>query len=283
MSPGQITVGDRDRTYTTTVPADLPAGAPLVVALHGSHQTGAKLADFSGHTFDRLAEREGVVVVYPDGVDGMWNDARTVVVSRAKREGVDDVAFVLALVDAMVERYAVDPARVAVAGFSNGGQLALRLLHEVPGRFRGFALFGTTQPTPDNFSVEDAHAPARVVLVHGTKDPIVPYAGGMASLFGFRPRGEGLSAEATAAYVAARNGIGSTPTHEDVPHRPESGRTSVRATHYRQDGREPVSLYTVEGGGHAVPNRDGQGLHLMGRATRDIDAGELVWTLLEQE
>lgn len=132
MTSGQITVGGRDRTYSVTVPTNLTPGAPLVVALHGSNQTGAKLADSSGHTFDRLAEREGLVVVYPNGVDEMWNDARVVAVSRAQREGVDDVAFVLALVDAMVQQYAVDPARVAVAGFSNGGQMANRLLHQAP-------------------------------------------------------------------------------------------------------------------------------------------------------
>lgn len=122
-----------------------------------------------------------------------------------------------------------------------------------------------------------------MLLVHGTKDPIVPYEGGVASLFGFRPRGEGLSAEATAAYFAARNGIDAAPTQEDLPHGPESGRTSVRATYYREDGQQPVSLYTVEGGGHAVPNRDGKGLLIMGRAARDIDAGELVWSNLVQE
>ncbi len=55
-------------------------------------------------------------------------------------------------------------------------------------------------------------------MFHGTRDPLVPYRGGMASLWGFRPCGLGLSPPATADYFAARNGITTVPeSHRLVP------------------------------------------------------------------
>jgi polyhydroxybutyrate depolymerase len=65
----------------------------------------------------------------------------------------------------------------------------------------GAAIIAATQPVPDNFDLSaDPATPLPVLLIHGTKDPLVPYDGGMASLWGFRPRGLGRSAPETAEY-----------------------------------------------------------------------------------
>ena len=87
--------------------------------------------------------------------------------------------------------------------------------------------------------------PLPVVLIHGTSDPLVPFNGGMASLWGFRPRGEGRSAPATAKYYADRNGIGVAPTTRD--------RDGYAVTTWTQPGCDPVELRTVRGGGHTIP------------------------------
>lgn len=111
--------------------------------------------------------------------------------SPARADGVDDVDFLLAVVDEVDREYG--PLPVYVVGYSNGRQMAIRLVHERPDRLAGAVLIGATQPTADIFAVErDQHASLPVVLIHGTRDPMVPYNGGMASLFGFRPRGTGL-------------------------------------------------------------------------------------------
>lgn len=158
--------------------------------------------------------------------------------------------------------------------------MALRIAHELPGRLDGLALIGTTQPTPEVFLAADRYVPMPVVLIHGTRDPIVPYAGGIASLFGFRPRGPGLSAPDTAAYYARRNGITAAPTTSLLPHRSGSRGTTVHRTRFAQRDTHPVALYTVNGGGHVVPNPVRRGPRILGRSTRDIDAGELVATTL---
>jgi polyhydroxybutyrate depolymerase len=112
------------------------------------------------------------------------------------------------------------------------------------------------------------------MLVHGTKDPIVPYAGGMAKMYRFRPRGLGLSAEQTAAYYAQRNGITTPPTTTPVS---AAGPTRVDRTDYRQPGHQPVTLYTVHDGGHTIPGpKTAHPAFLMGRTDHTLDTAQAI-------
>lgn len=265
-----IVVDGRLRTYTVATPPDVHPGAALVLVFHGSNQSGEKVRRASGRSFDAL----GAVVAYLDGYKGHWNDARRSSAFAARREGIDDVAFTEAVIGAIAESHDVD--RVYAVGYSNGGQMVIRLIHQVPQRIAGAAIIAATQPVPDNFDLPAVPVtPLPVMLIHGTKDPLVPYEGGMASLWGFRPRGLGRSALETAEYYAARNAITAEPTSRHLPHRPESGRTSVTRTDYRAAGRPPVTLYTVEGGGHVIPGPK-KAPWIMGRTTRDLTAADAV-------
>jgi len=276
-----ITAGGRARTYMAVIPTRLQTQSPpaLILVLHGSNQTGPGVRKFSGRTFDELADRGQAVVVYPDAYKGLWNDARRSMQSPARKDNVDDVAFLAELIDHCGRQYGT--SHVFAVGYSNGGQMAIRLAHEIPDRLRGLALIGATQPTPANFAAADRYSPLPVLIIHGTRDPLVPYAGGVASLWGFRPRGSGLSAPATAAYFAQRNGITTPPASRSLPHRPESGKTSVTSTSFDQPGKQPVVLYTVEGGGHVIPNPNQNALFVLGRTTHDINAAEVIWEFFD--
>ena len=236
----------------------------------------AQVRRLSGHTFDKLAA-DGVVVAYPESFEGgLWNDARTGTRSHARDVGVDDVSWLRALAAHLRTAYDVAPARVYAVGFSNGGQMVIRVIHEAPDLIAGAAVIGSCPPTPDNTLPEiaglDRHQPMPFLSVHGTKDPIVPFKGGVASLWGFRPRGTVLSAHATARYFAARNGIDAEPLSQRV----ETGRLAVTVTRYRAEGCAPVDFHAVEKGGHTIPNRDHRAPLILGRTARDLDAGELV-------
>ena len=163
----------------------------------------------------------------------------------ARRDGFDDVAFATAAIGFLARSYGIDTSRVYAVGFSAGGAMVIRLAHEIPTRLAGAAIISETQPVPENFMLTEAPPSALpVVLIHGTGDPLVPYEGGMASLWGFQPRGLGLSARQTAAYYAERNGITQGPKSRQFAGAAESGKTWVERTDYRQDGHEPVTLYT---------------------------------------
>jgi polyhydroxybutyrate depolymerase len=280
ITRGSIDGAGRPRSYTLVeAPGGTKAGASLVLVFHGSKQTGEKFRAFTGNSFDALAADGGAVVAYLDGYQNQWNDARAASGFAARTENIDDVAFAEATISELAASREIDRSQVYAAGFSNGGQLVIRLIHQVPGLLAGAAVIGATQPSPDNFLLADAPAAALpVLLIHGTRDPIVAYAGGAMrgwARWMFKVGGTSLSAPQTAAYFAARNSITEPPSVADLPHRGKPGKTSVTRTDYQQDGRFPVTLYTVRGGGHTVPGPRSAPF-ILGRTSHDLNAAEAV-------
>lgn len=267
----EILVGGQNRTFFVLAPS--PGTEPtvphsieaVVIVLHGSSQTGLSIRAFSGKSFDKIAETGRVAVVYPDGLKKLWNH------QKSAHMATDDVAFLAALADHFHRLHG--PIPVIVVGFSNGGQLVIRLIHEIPDKLHGAAIIGATLPRPGGLVFADKHQPLPVMLVHGTHDLVVPYGGEgwFASLFG---RARGASALQTAQYFAKRNRISAPPVTEVLPHRKESGGTSVTLSRFEQEGRPSVALYTVAGGGHVVPHRRRKTMSIAGRTTQDISAAE---------
>lgn len=277
ITRGSIDVAGRRRGYTLAEPPG--AGPGLVLVFHGSKQTSEKFRAFAGNSFDALASAGGAVVAYLDGYQGHWNDARAASGFAARTENVDDVAFAEAMISKLLASHQIDGSKVYAAGFSNGGQMVIRLIHQVPRLLAGAAVIAATQPAPDNFLLAGAPpVPLPVVLVHGTGDPIAAYEGGGMNWWTrriFRVGGVFLSAPQTAAYFAARNAITRPSSATNLPHRTESGKTSVTRADYRQDGRPPVTLYTVHGGGHTIPGPR-KAPFIMGRTTQDLNTAEAI-------
>lgn len=273
-SSESVEVAGRTRTLTVVHRGQAGEGrVPIVLVFHGSMQSAAAIRSFTANTFDHVGAQSGTVVAYLDGHQKHWNDARIANTSAARTDGVDDVAFTQATIDLLVRRYHGDSARVHAIGFSNGGQLVIRLIHEIPAALAGAAILSATQPVPENFAPDSPQQDSvPVMFVHGTEDPIVPYAGGMAKMYRFRPRGLGLSAPDTAAYYARRNGITAAPATT-----PASGSTRVEHTDYREPGRQPVTLYTVHGGGHTIPGpKTARPRVLMGRTDHTFDTARAI-------
>jgi polyhydroxybutyrate depolymerase len=273
-----VQVGDRTRTMTVVrhqQPGSDPV--PVVLVFHGSMQTGKVIRSFTANTFDRIGAPSGAIVAYLDGYKRHWNDARIVNTSAARTDNVDDVAFTTAAIDLLARRFNGDKSRVYAIGFSNGGQLVMRLIHEIPSALAGAAILSATQSVLENFAPnQPKDQPLPVMFVHGTQDPITPYAGGMAKMFRVLPRGLGMSAQDTAAFYARRNGITTAPTATPLASAP-SGRTQVDRTDYRQPDRLPVTLYTVHGGGHSIPGpKSATPRFLMGRTDHTLDTAQAI-------
>lgn len=280
MRRDSVEVNGRTRTYTVTGPAEGRPSRDLILVFHGSRQTGDKHRRFTGKAFDAPADSGAAVVVYLDGHKGNWNDARRNSSFPARKEDLDDIGFTRAVIAKLAAGHRIDPARVFAVGYSNGGQMVMRLAHEAPELIAGAAVIAATMPAPENFLAAGAPpAPMPVLLVHGTRDPIVGYAGGEMSWWArtlFRTGGRSLSMPQTAAYFAARNGITAEPLDTTLPKRAgTAGRTWVERTDYRQRGRPPVALYTVHGGGHTVPG-PGRAPFVLGRTNQDVNTAELI-------
>ena len=159
------------RTYLVHRPPNGPAGAspPLVVVLHGASLTAEQTERY--YHWDDLADSQGFVAVYPQGLDKAWNSGSCC--GLAPGRGSDDVGFVGSVLDGAVRAVGADPHRLYLAGVSNGAMLALRFACERPGRV---AAVGSVAGT---FTAPCPHPPALPLIeIHGLDDRAVPYLAG---------------------------------------------------------------------------------------------------------
>lgn len=160
-----VSTPDGPRTARIHLPrAAIGHPAPVLLAFHGRGGTGRFMEGYSNLTGPLNAA--GVIGVFPDAAAGRWN---------LEDEGApDDVAFVRALLDAVQRVRCVDHRRVWAVGVSNGGGFTARLACAMADRLTGVVVvaggFG---------ALPECHPsrPVRVMEIHGTADPVVPYGG----------------------------------------------------------------------------------------------------------
>src|SRR5262245_26364613 len=144
-----------DRTYILHLPKGYKNDpVPLVVALHGAASNGAQTERLTG--FDRIADEKGFAVVYPDGLERIWRYTELM-----DRKGIDDIGFIVALVDKLVKDKVADPKRVYATGISNGAYMSNALAARHADTFAAIApVAGTFVRLPG-----DRPKPARPVPV----------------------------------------------------------------------------------------------------------------------
>ncbi len=262
--------GGQERSFHVYAPAHLQPGAPLLLVLHGSLMNGADMRRSTGYEFDVLADKHGLAVVYPDGYKGNWNDCRRYSTFPAKTANIDDVGFMKALVARLQRDLGINPGQVFAFGYSNGGQMAFRLAIEIPEQVPAITAVSATMPTADNFGCAQTGRTGRVMLVNGTADPIVPFGGGMVTLFGFASRGAALSSLATAAYFAERNGM--PPDGLVLDGTGSDGGTMFEERAWPSAARPFVTMVAVRGGGHVVPQPSYRFPRFLGRTAAELDA-----------
>lgn len=276
-----MSYGGLTREWLVHRPPRSGAPAPLILMLHGGGGPGAarvaKLADYA-----RAADRDGIVLVLPEGVDGQWNDGRGVVFKSKERVNrVDDVGFIAALVKRFVESKEVDQAKVGVGGFSNGAMMTFRLLCQKPAIFTAaFAVIGSM---PANLLGScDQMSPISLLVLNGTDDPFIPYAGGPVRIFG-KEYGEVLSTPKTVEFFRARNRCPKPPEIRQTPDRDRDGQSPRVETSLNCAGKTAVVLYSVTGGGHQIPGSASPDRpRLVGEKNRDLDAPALIWDFLRE-
>lgn len=279
LERGELQHGGRTRSWVAYVPAK-PEGHPaLVIALHGSMGSGQQARAVSfGYDFDVLADREGFIAVYPQGYGGQWNDARVRGPFAAKRENVDDVGFLSALVTRMVADHRIDTTRVYVVGISNGGSMVLRLALQTPELARAYAVVSASLPTPENLIVTPGGRPVSIVFMNGTADPINPWDGGDVVLWPvLGNRGPVHSVAASVGYFRGLAGLDGAPRVTSFPDRDPGDGSSARQSTWAEPGKRTVALIAIDGGGHTAPHPARYGMRLLGRSNRDIHAAYAIW------
>ncbi|MGK0474678.1 MAG: polyhydroxybutyrate depolymerase [Oleispira sp.] len=240
---------NRIRSYSVYYPDNLKPGANVLFALHPSMSSGREMRSWVGHTLERFAAIENTVVVYPDGYEGHFNGCRKIAPYSARTLNIDDVGFIRLITNQLVTNKLVSADHIYAMGYSNGGHLAFRIAMEAPGLVQGIAVIAANLPTPDNMACNYLGSLPRVVsLVMGTEDPINPYEGGKVTLFGFGNRGGVLSAYESAQWFADALGVTSSSTATTIK---VAGSQVERKSWQSSDAH--ISLMTIVGGGHTVP------------------------------
>ena len=268
-----LTVDGRKRTFELHVPPSYTRGtpAPLVLALHGRLGTGNGMAKLTH--FDAVADSNGFLVAYPDGLDRSWADGRGT--SPSEKKGVDDVKFLAELIAAISREYSVDPARVYIAGISNGGFMTQRAVCELSDRIAAAvvdaALLG------ENLAASCRLTRAVPMLfVQGSADPIVPITGG--ALGKNASHGLVLSYTDTIRKWREWDGCKGAGEVAKLPELVNDGTFIRRETFAGCAQRAEVTAYTVVNGGHAWPG----GLaylpkSIIGITSRNMDASQVAW------
>jgi polyhydroxybutyrate depolymerase len=241
----ELTVGGRARGFSMRLPRAADGEIPLVLVLHGNQPDASGLRMREWTTFDRQADAWGFAVAYPDGCGGCWADGRGV--TTADEAGVDDVAFLRALIGWSAERHGTSGDRAVVAGVSNGAFMAHRMALEASDQVAVLAAVAGGLPASLR-DVPPTHA-VSAMLIHGTADTISPIAGGYSRHRGPNGelRGRTLSLEETAAFWRAVDRCPAGPGEE------RTTEFSSRTMAGRGVGGAQVAAWTVLGGGHTWP------------------------------
>ncbi len=267
-----LDVGGRTRTYHVHAPANMPEGpVPLVIGLHGGLGSGTQFESNTG--FDAVADENGFVVVYPDGVGGVlgnqnlrtWNGGNCCGV--AQQQGVDDVAFISALIDQLSATMPIDANRVYAVGHSNGGIMAYRLACELSDKIAAIGVYAASlgvQPCQPS-------APVSIMHVHGTADDNIPIDGGVGSRsvarVDFAPPLDGVRT------LAAADGCSEPPAVE------RDGDLTT-TTWSPCDGGAEVRFVTIDGASHAWAGGTGPSSPLVGPAYPNYDTSAELWAFL---
>lgn len=269
---GELRVGTATRTYLMHNPSRRPpdGGYRVILAFHGGGGRGAKMVSLM--KLDPLADANGIIVIYPDGVDGHWNDGRSSIKTKS-----DDVGFVTALLDKVEKRYPVNPNMVFAVGISNGAVFTERLGCELSGRIHAIAAVSGTMAAEVAPACHPTH-PLSVLQISGSADPVMPYEGGAVRKFlGAGEGGTVLSASDTVGLWARSNGCSPPSTPETLPQTGEPDGTSiVRQTHDHCRNSAMVVLLTVQGGGHAWPGGPQVARRIFGRSSSQLDTSKAV-------
>lgn len=131
LSKGTLTVGGISREYFESAPSDIlklrendARGIAVIVNFHDAQQDGQSGA--AATCWNEIGDARGAVTVFPSALNGAWN-------TKADSAGVDEVAFLKALLASVKTKYALaSNAIVYYTGSGQGGSMAQSMAMQAP-------------------------------------------------------------------------------------------------------------------------------------------------------
>lgn len=230
------------REYILYVPAAYTGVEPfpLVFNFHGFGSNATEQMWYGD--FRAIADTANFLIVHPLGT--LFNNTPHFNVGGfTLGSTTDDVGFTAALIDSLSATYSIDPDRIYATGMSNGGFMSFLLACQLSDRFAAIASV-TGSMTPETFIACDPQHPTPILQIHGTTDPVVPYAGAQWT----------KSIQSVLDYWVEINACGPVPTISKLPDTaPGDGSTVEHIVYSGGKKASTVEHFKVTGGGHTWP------------------------------
>lgn len=254
------------------------ASLPLVIVLHGGGGTAQQMIRLSRGRWNKLADKHGFLVVYPNAVDKVWDFGKGRI-SEALSQRVNDLDYFKSVIARIQLLRTVDRDRIFATGISRGGQASYYLACNLPDQIR--AIMPVAMPLPAYLAGDCQNGPPiGIAVMNGTDDRQVPYNGGTIVVLG-KPRDVVLSTSKTLEIWTRRNRCGGLAVKSERDRLARDG-TSVSFRQWSCNAA-PVWLYQIHGGGHTWPSgRQYLPVRLVGRTSREVDAAVEGWRFFSQ-
>lgn len=260
------------RTYSMVAPA-ANGRLPLVLALHGLNGNGDQTNRYTGWGDQALQQR--FVAAFPNARNGSW----AIGIPPASNP---DVAFLNKLIATLVANKTVDPRRVYIIGTSQGGFMTAMMVCTKA------QLFAAASPViagvQEGFDRRcQPFRPVPMLLINGTADKIVPFAGG----YGTGPTASNnlIPTPMFAAIWRQINGCSDATTERQVPDVNRADKSTVTVISSTCPSSRDVELYRVNGGGHQQPNTSRLGDAVesqLGPQNHDINGAAVIWEFFKR-
>ncbi len=260
------------RTVGILAPKSPGRNAPAVMVLHFNLGTAASMANLT--EVGELARDAGAWVILPQATDLTWSHAPNEI------NGTDDAAYLAALIDHVVQAYRIDPRRVYMTGYSQGGNMTVRMACEYPEKIAAGAVVAATMRK--SLAREcNPSTPTPMVFFNGTNDEQVPYGPGIPSLTRDLLGVGALGAQDAAQYWADINGCTGAAERSNPP-APVTDGTSIQLDRYLTcPSNRGAAIYTIIGGGHTWPGVL-DFVPVAGITTQNLRANRAMWEFFKE-
>ncbi len=276
--PTDIRTGGFARDYNIHIPPGYDGNKrlPMVVVIHGAFDNAEGMEEYSG--FSKLADRENIIVLYPNGIGILgylqhWNAGHCC--GKAQQDNIDDVGFIASAIASAARRLNVDPKRIYMLGFSNGGMMTYRFTAERGEMLAAAAALAASigSRTPDTqrqWLMPRPVKPLAFLIMHGTADTDVPFKGHASQRRG-TPRNYS-SVEESVRFWTQRNGCGSPEPVESL-----YGGAVKLTKWFHCTSNQPVWFYALENWKHIWPGKYFTAGLGPDEPLKNFDAAEVIW------
>jgi polyhydroxybutyrate depolymerase len=249
----------------------------LILCLHDGGSDASGMMRITRRGFNKLSERNNFIVGYPEALDQYWNDGREDSISISHFRDIDDVGLIEKTIAFAIDSFRVEPERVFVAGFSEGGLMTASLACEIPEQIKGFAIVAASLSL-DQLVECSPDTTASMIMINGTKDPILPYDGGQMQI-DEKTVGSMLAAEEAISFWLEQNECSDQCSLKDIANRDTFDETRSQQTTYSDcKYKNKLVLIKVVNGGHTWPGgRQFDGEKSIGKVSKDFEATQVIW------